>query len=168
MGRIFSIPVSAVIFEMTGQSIVSAECINIFPSTWEHGSGWNPHAYNPKTPISYLARLLIRSYHGIKLFTENATDTLFRFYAETMQCRPEYLLKLVTQLNWSNNTFCFSLIYSFPFEKTSQTQSSSDSSKKKHSLLHFGGISVLIELILSGKAKLSMASCKIIYLIAGK
>ena len=36
---------------------------------------------------------------------------------------------------------------------------SSDSSEKKYNLLHFRRISVLIELILAGKAKLSMASC---------
>ena len=38
---------------------------------------------------------------------------------------------------------------------------SSDSSEKKYNLLHFRRISVLIELILAGKAKLSMASCYI-------
>ena len=38
---------------------------------------------------------------------------------------------------------------------------SSDSSEKKNNLLHFGRITVLIELILAGKAKLSMASCYI-------
>ena len=36
---------------------------------------------------------------------------------------------------------------------------SSDSSEKKYNLLHFRRISMLIELILAGKAKLSMASC---------
>ena len=41
---------------------------------------------------------------------------------------------------------------------------SSDSSEKKYNLLHFRRISVLIELILAGKAKLSMASCTYIYL----
>ena len=38
---------------------------------------------------------------------------------------------------------------------------SSDSSEKKYNLLHFRRISVLIELILAGKAKLSMASCSL-------
>ena len=39
-----------------------------------------------------------------------------------------------------------------------QKKPSGDSSEKKYNLLHFCGISVLIELIISGKAKLSMAS----------
>ena len=38
---------------------------------------------------------------------------------------------------------------------------SSDSSDKKYNLLPFRRISALIELILAGKAKLSMASCKL-------
>ena len=41
---------------------------------------------------------------------------------------------------------------------------SSDSSEKKYNLLHFRRISVLIELILAGKAKLSVASCVVIKL----
>ena len=36
---------------------------------------------------------------------------------------------------------------------------SSDSSEKKYNLMHFRRISVLIELILAGKTKLSLASC---------
>ena len=36
---------------------------------------------------------------------------------------------------------------------------SNDSGEKKNNLLHFYGFSGLIELILLGKAKLSMASC---------
>ena len=39
------------------------------------------------------------------------------------------------------------------------SESSSDSSEKNDYLLHFCGIQVLIELTLSGTAKLSMASC---------
>ena len=42
-------------------------------------------------------------------------------------------------------------------------QVENDSNKKKYNLLHFCRISVLIELILAGKAKLSMASCLLIF-----
>ena len=86
------------------------------------------------------------SYHCIKPLTENTTDSLLRFYTKTMQRRQHVLLFL---------------IHAFPFEKSFQTlrEPSSDSSEKRYSLLHFCRISVLIEFIILGKAKLSMASC---------
>ena len=45
---------------------------------------------------------------------------------------------------------------------------SNDTGEKKKNLLHFYGFSGLIELILLGKAKLSMASCVSIFLVQGK
>ena len=52
-------------------------------------------------------------------------------------------------------------IHAVPIEYQSKMyrEYSNDSSENKNNLLHFYGISGLIELILSGKAKLSMASC---------
>ena len=53
------------------------------------------------------------------------------------------------------------LIHAVPIEYQSKMyrEYSNDSSENKNNLMHFYGISGLIELILSGKAKLSMASC---------
>ena len=57
------------------------------------------------------------------------------------------------------------LINVFLFETSPKHKKeySSDSREKKYNLLHFRRISVLIELILAGKAKLSMASCLIYF-----
>ena len=52
-------------------------------------------------------------------------------------------------------------IHAVPIEYQSKMhwEYSNDSGEKKNNLLHFYGFSGLIELILLGKAKLSMASC---------
>ena len=52
-------------------------------------------------------------------------------------------------------------IHAVPIEYQSKMyrEYSNDSSEEKTNLLHFYGISVLIKLMLAGKAKLSMASC---------
>ena len=56
------------------------------------------------------------------------------------------------------------LIHAVPIEYQSKMyrEYSNDSSENKNNLLHFYRISGLIEIILSGNAKLSMASCNVL------
>ena len=46
---------------------------------------------DPPFPLdSYLLRMTLKSYNSIKLLTKNTTHPLSRFYAETMQRRPQH------------------------------------------------------------------------------
>ena len=100
------------------------------------------------------------SYDNKKLLTENTTDALSRFYSKTMRRRPKHLWKrLLPYLIGIKYLLLFFMPCPLRTAKHGGVLKWFQLKELHTTCCTFG--SVLIKLILSGKAKLSMSSCSV-------